>query len=115
MNVEIWVATISFLGVFVSTIGLYLVKIYFERRKAFENSSFEHAIKSMQEILYCLAEAISQCECTRAMILYSSNGGGVPHGAANLYVTIAHEICIKQQLIKHKVQNIPVDRDWETV
>ena len=77
-----------------------------------EKNLFIEAIESMHEVYSCLNDVVSHNGCSRAMLLYSENGGGIPQGRSDLFVTISHEIHTEAESIRHEVQRLPVDFDY---
>jgi len=113
MNSDLWVVVIQTFGVIVSSSGVTAIVVKLvNSRKQREQNLFIDAIESMHEIYNCLNDVISQNGCSRAVVLYSENGGGIPQGRSDLFVTISHEMHMEAESVRHKVQKLPVDYDY---
>jgi hypothetical protein len=67
---------------------------------------------AIYEILFQYAKAIS---ADRVLILYTANGGGIPHPMKELNVTILYELLNSTQahtLIRNRFHHVPLDRAY---
>ena len=111
MDTQIWVALIAGGSAIIAPILLVLMKQRVQEKESYQAASFEKALDSMHMIYNCLNDVVYKSQADRAMVLYSTNGGGIPHAASDLYVTVSHEITRNELSLKRDIQSLP-DRSW---
>lgn len=92
--------------------GTLIVRHVLEKKKIRDSTIFQEGMNSMNHVYDCLNEVVDKTGASRAMILYSQNGGGIPKGSSDLFVTISHEIHRNSYSIRKDFQGIPVDHEY---
>jgi len=75
------------------------------------------AIEGMAQIYDVLNELSARTECDRALILYTSNGGGIPSTKSPVYTTILYELVHGPHLdpIRQNFQQVLIDGGYVRV
>lgn len=92
--------------------GTLIVRHVLEKKKIRDSTIFQKGMNSMNHVYDCLNEVVDKTGASRAMILYSQNGGGIPKGSSDLFVTVSHEIHRDSNSIRQQVQRLPVDQEY---
>jgi hypothetical protein len=101
------------IGAFGTGIGIgfnYLRQFVEEKRK----KRSTEAIEDMASVYDILNELAGQLKTDRLLVLYSSNGGGIPSAGTVISVTILYELVRAFNLvpIRNDFQNLPVDEGY---
>lgn len=92
--------------------GTVIARHVLEKKRTQNSVVFQQGMDSMNRVYDCLNEVVDKTGAARAMILYSENGGGIPKGSSDLFVTISHEIHRNSHSIRSDVQGLPVDHEY---
>lgn len=92
--------------------GTVIVKHIIDKKKSRDETVFQQGMFSMNHVYDCLNEIVDKAKAKRAMILYSENGGGIPKGSSDLFVTISHEIHRDSRSVRLEFQKTPVDHEY---
>lgn len=91
--------------------------VAFQRQKLKEkekNAQTADALLRMNEIYDCLNKLASDTNADRALVLYTSNGGGIPKASGIVNTTILYEVLTKAGLdpIRPNFQHIHLDESY---
>jgi hypothetical protein len=75
-----------------SAIAAYSTKLIRDYRTRKQSKKAQEAIVASGQIVSLLQECASAAGADSALLLYTTNGGGVPHPGKPLYVTILYEL-----------------------
>lgn len=83
--------------------------LYFFKRK----NGLKTELESIITLYDSLQSLVTNTNIDRALILRTSNGGGIPNFKSPLYLSITHEMHNESvRSIKHQYQNIQADRNY---
>ena len=97
----------------IATISILMVIFMAVWQYKSNKNSFNKAMVSISKIYDTLGDAITKTSASRALILYTSNGGGIPHPGSTLYSTVLyeyHDANIKA--VKNEFQSVLVDGEY---
>lgn len=92
--------------------GTVVVRHLLETKRVRDSVVFRQGMESMTRVYDCLNEVVDKTGAKRAMILHSENGGGIPKGSSDLFVTISHEIHRDSRSVRLEFQKTPVDYEY---
>ena len=112
MDSDIIIAIIGFFGLATTSIGTLIAKDLIDKNKANRRDSFKRIIPDLHRVYHHLHEVVSRCKSTRAMVLYTENGGGIPSPRSDLFVTVSFEAHNGTQPIREICQRQPCDEEY---
>ena len=101
-------------GALVGATGIWVAIQRQKLKERQKNIQTADALLRMSEIYDCLNELTSETNADRALILFTSNGGGIPRASGIVNATILYELVTKHGLspIRADFQHIPLDESY---
>lgn len=89
----------------------YYLKVAVDHFKARSKSSSTQAILESAQIYDVLNELPYKLKCDRALVCYTSNGGGTPDAGSSLHLSALYEVVGNKEIqpVKNELQNVLLD------
>lgn len=112
MNPDIAVALIG-LGSTLATLAFtFAGKLFWDYRKNGKSETFTRVVSDMHKVYAHLNSVVYKCGSSRAMVMYTENGGGKPTIGSQLFVSIVFEVHAACPSIREGFQRVRVDHSY---
>jgi hypothetical protein len=91
-------------------VGTFMVQKLFKALR--ERNAMVDTLERAAGVVDTLQNLCRTTQASKALVLYTSNGGGIPHPGNQVYVSILYEVVMRGEPIKHLFQKHPLDEHY---